>query len=47
VELPLGVVVAASCGVRECEVGIVDELELASSLLSLWRVGGDSIRVSL
>jgi hypothetical protein len=40
-----GVVVAAACGVGEGEIGVVYELEFASSFAAFWGFGGDAVRV--
>lgn len=44
-EAALGVVVASAGGVGEGVVGVVDELELASSFGAFWGLGGDSVGV--
>lgn len=46
-ELALGIVLTTACGVGEGEVSIVDKLELASSLGSLWGITSNAIRVRL
>jgi hypothetical protein len=40
-----GVVVAAACGVGEGEIGVVYELEFASSFAAFWGFGGDAVWV--